>query len=621
ATAPPAMSTALRVSARRRRRAGLAVLALVGFAVAAFGAQDGLVDGNRAARAGIEQVNDGNYLEAADRFDEAAAQFADADGSLSAVWTQPARLLPVVAQHRAAGADLAQTAAEASADLAAALRSVNVDDLRILNGRFDLGSLALVEQPFLDVQASFDQLRATIGDVESPWLIEPVQDRLDALAVELDDIEPTLANAVDAVQLAPQLLGADGERTYFLAFTTPAEARGLGGFMGNYAVITADDGALQLVDFGRTGDLNRALDLPGTVSGPDEWLDRYGQYGFTSGPNGGTERFPWSNVTISPDFPSTAEVISELYTQSGGTELDGVFAMDPYVLRELMQLTGPVTVADTGEQLNANNVLDFLLVEQYEIDATDDRVDLLEDVSREVVQRVLRGDLPGPVQVADALSPMAAQGRLVGWSADPDEQDLFERVRLAGGLPDLAGGDGVALVVTNAGANKLDVYLERTLDYAAVVDQRSGQVTGELTVTLHNQAPSDGLPNGVIGNYRGDARGTNRILVSLYTALPLDEVTVGDGEAVNPQLGTEGGWITNSFFVGVPPGGTIDITATVAGVLAIPDGYTLATRPQPLVIPETQRLRVTDLDGKTLIDVDGTAEEPQVYSVGDIDAT
>ena len=43
--------------------------------------------------------------------------------------------------------------------------------------------------------------------------------------------KPKLDNVVMAVQVAPSMLGADGERRYFIAFTTPAETRGLGGSM------------------------------------------------------------------------------------------------------------------------------------------------------------------------------------------------------------------------------------------------------------------------------------------------------------------------------------------------------------------------------------------------------
>ena len=54
------------------------------------------------------------------------------------------------------------------------------------------------------------------------------------------------------------MLGADGPRTYLLLFTTPSESRGLGGFVGSYAELTADDGQLALGAFGRAQDLDAA---------------------------------------------------------------------------------------------------------------------------------------------------------------------------------------------------------------------------------------------------------------------------------------------------------------------------------------------------------------------------
>ncbi len=87
----------------------------------------------------------------------------------------------------------------------------------------------------------------------SPWLIAPLQDRLADLDDDIDDAKPKLDNVVTAVQVAPAMLGADGERRYFIAFTTPAETRGLGGFMGNWAELTANDGRLAIADFGTHG--------------------------------------------------------------------------------------------------------------------------------------------------------------------------------------------------------------------------------------------------------------------------------------------------------------------------------------------------------------------------------
>ena len=66
----------------------------------------------------------------------------------------------------------------------------------------------------------------------------------------------------------------------------------------------------------------------------------------------------------------------------------------------------------------------------------------------------------------------------------------------------------------------------------------------------------------------------------------------------------------------IPPGASVTVTYKLAGELAgtlpLPDGYTLAVRPQPIVIDEVQRLRVTSTDGATLIDESGPSTEPRV---------
>ncbi len=611
-----------------------AVIATAGLAAAAgLGAGD-LRDGSTAARAGIDLLNDGDYRQAATQFEQAATSFDGASDALTQPWAQPAQLVPVVAQNRTAAAELAATAATASRALSEALALIDPDQLRLVNGRIDVAAIELIEQPFLDVQAAIDDLVATLNEVASPWLVAPLQDRLIDLDREIADAQPKVDNAVTAVQLAPAMLGADGERRYFIAFTTPAETRGLGGFMGNWAVLTANDGRLAIADFGRTLDLNRGGTTSGTgrtLDGPPEWLDQWGDYGFTSGRNGGTEAEPWSNVTISPQFPSTGDVIAQLLAQSGGGEVDGVFAMDPYVLRALLGLTGPVTVAGSPgastngstTQLDEGNVIDFLLVDQYEIDDSEDRVDLLAAVSQATVQRVLGGALPSPAVLAKDLSPLAAQGRLVGWARDDDEQALFDAIHLSGALPDLAGGDGVAVVLNNAGANKLDVYLARELAYDATVDTHTGEVAATATVTLTNTAPSSGLPDGVIGNYTGDDPGTNRTLISLYSALPIESATVstgdagssagaGDPEPFEMARGTEAGWLVGSAFLVIPPGETVTVTYELAGTLPLPDGYTLAVRPQPIVADEIQRLRVVATDGTELVDESGAATEARV---------
>ena len=202
--------------------AGVLVLATAGAAVAAATSRSDLTAGNRLARNGLELLNNGDYLAAADQFDQAATAFDDADSTLSAPWATPAVLVPGLAQNLTAAQRLASSATDASADVSAALALVDPEQLRLVNGRIDIDAIRLIQEPFHDVQDSIGDLEAAIDDTASPWLIEPLQTRLDDLDAELADNGARLDNAVLAVDLAPQLLGADGPRRYFIAFTTPS---------------------------------------------------------------------------------------------------------------------------------------------------------------------------------------------------------------------------------------------------------------------------------------------------------------------------------------------------------------------------------------------------------------
>jgi hypothetical protein len=285
-------------------------------------------------------------------------------------------------------------------------------------------------------------------------------------------------------------------------------------------------------------------------------------------------------------------------------------------------MTGPITIDSTDTVLDEGNVLQFLLVDQYEIDDSPTRIDLLDEVARGTIDRVLGGDLPNPTVVARELGPVAAQGRLAGWSADPTEQDLFERVKLAASLPDVAalGTDGYAVALNNAGANKLDTVLGRDITYEAVVDPETGAVDATLTVTLLNDLPDTDIPDSVIGNYTGDNRGTNRTLLTLYTPLDVTSAAVSGGdlgdrtEPVGLIPGDEAGWSTHSIEIAVPPGEPVTLTVDLTGIVDPTLAYSLIVRPHPLVVPEHHRIDVSTPAGDLLVGFDDVIDRTRPFT-------
>ena len=407
------------VLGRRRRRD-----------LAAATSRSDLTAGNRLARSGLALLNNGDYVAAADQFDQAATAFEAADNSLSAPWAKPAVLVPGLAQNVTTAQRLASSATDASADVSAALALVDPEQLRLVNGRIDLDAIRLIQEPFHNVQDSISDLEAAIDDTASPWLIEPLRTRLDDLDAELADNGARLDNAVLAVDLAPQL-SARGRSSPLLhrlhdAGGGPRPWR-LHGQLGRASAV---DGRLRLAQV-RPHPRPQPDRRHPHGHRPRRLARAMGFLRLHVGTRRATEREPWSNITISPEFPSTAQVIAELYPQSGDTEIDGRLRHGPVRAR--------IIAAPHRTDLDRRFRHAAVGGERGPVPArrsvrrsttAPPRVDLLDEVARATIDQVLGGALPNPTVVARELGPVATQGRLAAWSRDPAEQRLFDQVNL-----------------------------------------------------------------------------------------------------------------------------------------------------------------------------------------------
>jgi hypothetical protein len=180
------------------------------------------------------------------------------------------------------------------------------------------------------------------------------------------------------------------------------------------------------------------------------------------------------------------------------------------------------------------------------------------------------------------FGPLAREGRLAGWAVRPDEQDVFVRVNMAGRLPDRDGGDGLLVTFNNAAGNKIDNFLDGEVRYDVVIDREAQVVTGAVTLTIRNSAPTSGLPESVIGSQIDLPVGTNRTFLTVYTGLPVVGFAIDDGPGAF-EVGTELGYVTSSGFLDLAPGSETKVTIYVEG--SIPDdvAYRLTVTNSPLV--------------------------------------
>jgi hypothetical protein len=565
---------------------GVAVIGVAGLAVAGLTARDDLSAGNTAVREGLRLAKEGEFDAAQASFEMAALRFREADSAVTMPWAQISRVVPIAAQHRSAADDLAGSAAAATRTLDVEMRQLDLDALQIVDSRIDIDAVVALREPMLQVQKAIDGLDQAMADSQNGWLVPPVSDRLTDLAIEVDDQQVVGQRALDALDVAPAVLGAEGERVYFVMFTTPAEARGQGGFMGNYAEITIDQGRIEMTEFGSDEDLNAAGERPRRLVGaPEDWLARYGPFGFAMGADKLVGEVPWKNITMSPNFPATAQVVAELYPQSGGKEIDGVISLDVFALEQLVGLVGPLEITGAPEPLTTDNTSQFLLFDQYSAENSEARSDMLEQVARGTVERLLMGAPPDPLDLAKAMAPMVEQRRVYAWSANEREQSVVTAANADGELLDewAPGSDGLSVAVVNASGNKIESFLERNYQYDVEL-HADGTVQGTLMLRFANESPEVGYPGIVISNSVGLPDGWSRIYVTVFSAMQLCGADLG-GEPALLQQYEENGVRTYSTFLDLPPSGSAELRLDLAGVVE-GDEYKLQVEPQPLVNDE-----------------------------------
>ncbi|MGI9624010.1 MAG: DUF4012 domain-containing protein, partial [Acidimicrobiales bacterium] len=563
---------------------------LVGSGASVWAALDARGDVNAATEQidrSVELFRNGNEASAQRILAQAIESLESADDTVTKPWLRLSRFVPVVGHQITALQTLTGEGLDTANSALAVLEDLDRSALTIDSGSIDVEAVSALESVVVEFAEVAEGSTAAIEGLDSPWLLEPLSDAVEDAQVEIAKVSKQATRAADAVQLAPDMFGASGPRNHLVLFATPAELRGTVGLVGNWALLQANAGAVELVGVGRADELSIP---PGQSSfqlvEPMEYVERYGSEATSSS-------FP--DITLSPDFPDVASVGAQLYQESTGTPIDTVLLADPHVMVALLEITGPITVAQIT--LSADDALDFLLLGQYEQFPSDEaRVAFLGQLLAATFTRLLEVDFPDPWDLDEIFAEVVKQERLVIAALDPEEQELLTDLGIDGGFP-TSEGDLLSVITQNSGQNKIDTFLQREISYDVALDAFDGRVDSVVTVGRSNLADDPNLPAPVVtNNDQGFPRGTNVSEITVYTPLVLEAGTV-DGESVGFQGFEQFGVRGYSALVEIPPGATVTVVFELSGPLDLSERYFLRMPVQPTVLPDQIELRVAASDG------------------------
>ncbi len=445
---------------------------------------------------------------------------------------------PNVAAARTATEVVDDLAVEVLPDLVAATEIVDPARLAPQDGRIDLAPFEEAAPRVIAADEAIGRAQERLADINLDQIFEVLRGPLTDLEAQLDDVAGVTATASRAVQLIPPMLGAEEPREYVLMVQNNSEPRATGGLTGAFLHLRAEDGAIELDSVRSAGSVGyfpqHAVELTDTE------VALFGTQ---------LARYP-GNVTATPHFPRSAEIITAMWEQEMGGQVDGVFSLDPVALGSLLEATGPIEISQeelwavgapsdllgNGSQLTADNAADVMLNGVYrQIADPEDQDDFFQLAAAEIFSRVMNGGAEPTATVA-ALAQAADEGRLLAWSAHAGEQELLSGTVLSGELRG-DNGDGAPVVgvyVNDLSAAKIAYYQHMDVTLESTQCHANGAQDLTVTVTLSSDVPEGAatLPESLVGGGGAVPKGSMRsnLLVYAPTGGRITDVRDPEGE-------------------------------------------------------------------------------------------
>ncbi len=410
--------------------------------------------------------------------------------------------------------------------------------------------------------------------------------------------------ALGAAVAAPVLLGAEEPVHYMILAQNNDELRATGGFISGIGLVTLERGKITDLTIKDSYGFDKfTVDHPDAPKpmwqhmGIDLWTTRDGNW--------------------SPDFPTAAQDTENLFHLENTLAISGVAAFDMLALQALAEAVGPIELEGYSEPIDGDNVLRLIreswaptVPEGMSFDEWmqegwgtvgewwGHRKDLMGSLAQSILRRVQEPGQSGQMSaLLWAVKRAMDERHIQMYFHDAAAQDLLVAGGWDGALRETPG-DYLLALDTNMGYNKVNLHVEKRIDYSVALAQGAApQATLVITYENHS-APR---PDCVFGpsiraSYDEMARDCYWNYLRIYMpsgSRLLSAEGVTETEALADEKGKS---VLGTFFM-VPAASA----RTVRFVYSLPDwgmkGYQLAVQKQAGSIAVPVRVCLTWPEG------------------------
>lgn len=300
-----------------------------------------------------------------------------------------------------------------------------------------------------------------------------------------------IAQFEPVIKELPNIAGAKGERKkYLILFQNDNELRPTGGFLTAYAVVFIEDG---VVTPEKSDDIYE-LDLKFKKTEP---IPEALAVGLTT-----EKKWNLRDMNIWPDFKQSMDQFFTNYQKVRGepANIDGIISVDTTVLTNLLSILGPVQIpgggtfsAEIDKRCDCPQVVYALseIITKPTPYLREDRKGILGPLMQTILQKAYSA----PKEQWPALFDFAWKSILARHTQmyfnDEQAQLAAETVNAAGRLIAPKEGDFLAIINTNLGGAKSNLFVEYSVKQLIEEAPVDGKLTKTVEITYKNTRKSD----------------------------------------------------------------------------------------------------------------------------------
>lgn len=313
----------------------------------------------------------------------------------------------------------------------------------------------------------------------------------------------------DYATVVKNAVGSGEDKVYLILAQNAAETRASGGFPGSVGMIRIEDGVLSVGDFQPVNNVLPLNNSPEYTSTANEFkLFSY------------WVQYP-RDMCYNPNFERIAYIIAKNYEVQNDEKVDGIIAMTPVVIQEILGEVGSITLSD-GTILNGTNATKFLQRDIYfkylvldESDNTYHHQSVADDLFSETASKTL--DLVfSNLNVSSLLGYLdiyqeGVEERVIElWFSDDDTEQLIKDLGASGGLTTDKDEPAVGVYFSCSDPSKLGWFLGIDTLVSTPTENADGTRTYKVTVTLNNYISEEermSVGTYILGQHDGDIVG------------------------------------------------------------------------------------------------------------------